>query len=286
MYRIADLILRYKEYVAALVLIVVCMIMIATSSNTQLRSFRTISVGIIASVQSAFAWVPNPYALQTENRALRQLVRDQAIELMQLREAGIKGEKLEAMLGFKERSPMKLLTAEVIGKTVIQARNFATLNVGAKDGVAVGMPVITERGLVGRIVGLTPNYSTVQLLLNRDTRLSVMTLRGRNEGMLTWDYVGGRNLLLRQIEAVRPQPKQDTIVTSGYSELFPENITVGTIASIEQEEGTLFYRIVVTPSVDFATLDEAFVVLHRPNDERLKLQSRLDSIARADEEGE
>ena len=286
MYRIADLLLRYKEYVAALVLIVISMIMIATSSNTQLRSFRTISVGIIASVQSAFAWVPNPYALQTENRALRRLVRDQAVELMQLREAGIKAEKYSAMLAFKAKSPMKLLAAEVIAKSVIQARNFATLNVGTRDGVSEGMPVITERGLVGRVVGLTPNHCIVQLLLNRDTRLSVMTLRGRNEGILTWDYDGGRNMLLRQIEAVRPQPKQDTIVTSGYSALYPENLTVGTIRSIEQEEGTLFYRIVVTPAVDFGTLDEAFVVLHKPSDERLQVETRLDSLREADEEGE
>jgi rod shape-determining protein MreC len=148
------------------------------------------------------------------------------------------------------------------------------------------MPVITERGLVGRVIGLTKHHSMVQMLLNRDTRLSVMTLRGRNEGMLTWDYDGGRHMLLRQIEAVRPQPKQDTIVTSGYSELFPENIVVGTIASIEQEEGTLFYRIVVEPAVDFATLDEAFVVLHRPNSERMQIQSQVDSLHEADEEGE
>lgn len=286
MYRIADLILRYKEYVTALVLIVVAMIMIATSSNTQLRSFRTISVGIIASVQSAFTWVPNPYALQTENRSLRQLVRDQSVELMELREAGIKAEKLRALLEFKERSPMTLLASEVIGKSVIQARNYAALNVGEKDGVREGMPVITERGLVGRIVGLSPKYSIVQLLLNRDTRLSVMTLRGRNEGLLTWDYEGGRHMLLRQIEAVRPQPKQDTIVTSGYSALFPENITVGTVRSIEQEEGTLFYRIVVEPAVDFATLDEAFVVLQRPDDERLRIESRIDSMSRANEGGQ
>jgi rod shape-determining protein MreC len=286
MYRIADLILRYKEYVTALVLIVIAMIMIATSSNTQLRSFRTISVGIIASVQSAFSWVPNPYALQTENRALRQLVRDQSVELMDLREAGIKVERLRTMLDFKERSPMKLLAAEVLAKTVIQARNFATLNVGEKDGVREGMPVITERGLVGRVVGLSANYSIVQLLLNRDTKLSVMTLRGRNEGLLTWDHTGGRHMLLDQVEAVRPQPKQDTVVTSGYSGLLPENITVGFIKSIEQEEGTLFYRIVIEPAVDFATLDEAFVVLHRPNDERLKLESRLDSLRQGDEGAE
>lgn len=285
MYRIADLILRFKEYVAILVLIVIAMIMIATSSNTQLRSFRTISVGIIASVQSAFSWVPNPYALQTENRALRQLVRDQSVELMQLREAGIKAEKLRDLLEFKQKSPMKLLAAEVIAKSVIQARNIATLNVGSKDGVKEGMPVITERGLVGRIVGISPNYSIVQLLLNADMRLSVMSLRGRNEGMLTWDYEGGRRMLLRQIEAVRPQPKHDTIVTSGYSAMYPENITVGTITAIEQEEGSLFYRIIITPSVDFGTLDEAFVVLHRPDDERLKLEERNDSLSGDDAEG-
>src|SRR5512133_169997 len=139
MYRIADLILRYKEYVAAVVFIIAAMIMIAVSSNNQLRSFRTISVGIIASVQSAFSWLPNPYAVQTENRALRQLIKDQAIEAMQLREAGIKYEKLRAMLEFKRESPLKLRTASVIGKSVIQARNFATLDVGQTDGIKVGM---------------------------------------------------------------------------------------------------------------------------------------------------
>ncbi|MBC8144921.1 MAG: rod shape-determining protein MreC, partial [bacterium] len=155
----------------------------------------------------------------------------------------------------------------------------------SKDGVREGMPVITERGLVGRIVGVSPNYSIVQLLLNADMRLSVMTLRGRNEGMLTWDYDGGRHMLLRQIEAVRPQSKKDTIVTSGYSGMYPENLMVGTISAIEQEEGSLFYRIVVTPAVDFGTLDEAFVVLHRPSDERMGLESRLDSLQGDDEEG-
>jgi rod shape-determining protein MreC len=284
MYRIADLILRYKEYVAAVVLIIISMIMIAASSNEKLRSFRTISVGIIASVQSAFSWLPNPYAVQTENRALRQLITDQAVEAMQLREAGIKVEKLEAMLGFRQRSPLKLLPTRVLGKSVIQARNFATLDAGSRDGVKEEMPVITERGLVGRIAGVSRNYAIVQLLLNRDTRLSVRTLRGRNDGILTWDYDGGRQLLLRQIEAVRPQPKVDTIVTSGYSELYPPNIIVGTIASIDQEEGTLFYRIEVDPSVDFGTLEEAFVVLQQTTTERQRVQERIDSMETAEDE--
>src|SRR5262245_6722695 len=131
MRRLAELFLRYKEYATALALIIVSLLMISASSSTQLRSFRTISVGVVASVQSALSWLPNPYALQTENHALRQLNKDLSIQMMQLRDAGMKVEKLRGMLEFKERSPMKLVAGDVVGKTTIQMRNYATLNVGA-----------------------------------------------------------------------------------------------------------------------------------------------------------
>jgi rod shape-determining protein MreC len=273
MRRIAELFLRYKEYVAALVLIIASLLMISGSSSTQLRSFRTISVGVVASVQSALSWLPNPYALQTENHALRQLNKDLSIQMMQLRDAGLKVEKLRAMLEFKEHSPMKLLSADVIGKTTIEMRNYATLNVGTSSGVKEGMPVITERGLAGRVIGVNQNYSVVQLLLNRDTRVAAKTLEGRNDGMITWD--GESSLNLRFIPAAQPQKKGDTVVTSNYSALFPENIMIGTIADIKEEPGTLFYKIKVEPSVNFATLEEAFVVLYAVDQTRLDLERKL-----------
>src|SRR4029450_12521082 len=102
--------------------------------------------GAIASVQFALSWLPNPFALETENHALRQLNKDLSLQATELREAGVKVEKLRAMLDFKEKSPLKLLAASVVGKTTIQLRNFATLNVGEKEGVKEGMPVMSERG--------------------------------------------------------------------------------------------------------------------------------------------
>jgi rod shape-determining protein MreC len=273
MRRIAELFLRYKEYVTALALIVISLLMISGSSNSQLRSFRTISVGVVAGVQSALSWLPNPFALETENHALRQLNKDLSIQAMQLRDAGIKLEKLRAMLEFKEHSPMKLVAAEVVGKSTIQLRNFATLNVGARDGVKEGMPVITERGLVGRVTGTNDNYAVVQLLLNRDTRVAAKTLEGRNDGLITWD--GASSLSFHNVPSVQPQKKGDTVVTSNYSSLYPENIIIGTVTDVQQEQGTLFYKIVVEPSVNFATLEEAFVVLYSPDQSRLDLERKL-----------
>lgn len=273
MRRIAELFLRYKEYAAALILIIISLLMISGSSSSQLRSFRTISVGVVAGVQSALSWLPNPYALQTENHALRQLNKDLSMQMMQLRDAGLKVEKLRAMLDFKERSPMKLLAAEVVGKTTIQMRNFATLNVGAKDGVKEGMPVITERGLAGRVIGVNETYSVVQLLLNRDTRVAARTVNGRNDGMITWD--GESSLNLRYIPAAQPQKKGDTVVTSNFSSLYPEDIVIGTIEDIKEEQGTLFYQIKVASAVNFATLEEAFVVLYSPDQSRLDLERKI-----------
>ncbi len=227
--------------------------------------------------------MPNPYALSTENHALRELNRDYSLELMRLREAALKGEKFRSMLDFKETSPMKLLPAGVIGKSTIQLKNYATLNVGESEGVKISMPVMTERGLVGRVIGVSEHRSIVELLINRDTRVTARTLGQRIEGMITWN--GGSSLLLKNIASVQPVKVGDTLITSSLSPYYPENIVIGTITRMEEEGGTLFYKITVEPAVNFSTLEEAFVVLHSPDDERIKLEREVIAPRQAGTEG-
>lgn len=284
MRRLADLLLRYKEYALTLLLITISLILISASNNQQLRSFRTISVGIVASVQEAFSWIPNPFALESENHALRQLNKDLSTQAMQLREEAVKGEKYKAMLEFKEKSPMKLLAAEVVGKTIIQLRNTATLNVGSRDGVKEGMPVITERGLVGRVVGLNDRYSIVQLLVNVDTKVPARMLGSRNEGIVTWEPDGV--MVMKYVPTALKQKKGDTVITSSQSIFFPENLPIGVISDVQEEQGTLFDRIIIEPAANFATFEEAFVVLHNPDESRLKLeQSFIEGEERRNEGG-
>jgi rod shape-determining protein MreC len=243
------------------------------SANPVLDHCAAISVGIVASVQEAFSWVPNPFALESENHALRQLNKDLSTQAMQLREEAVKAEKYKAMLGFKEKTPMKLLAAEVVGKTIIQLRNTATLNVGSRDGVKEGMPVMTERGLVGRVVGLNDRYSIVQLLVNVDTKVPARMLGSRNEGIVTWEPDGV--MVMKYVPTALKQKKGDTAVTSSQSIFFPENIPIGVIADVQEEQGTLFDRIIIEPATNFATFEEAFVVLHNPDEARLKLEQSL-----------
>ena len=273
MYRIVELIVRYREYAATMFLTIVSLILVASSEDSRIRNFRTISVGIIASVQSAFDWVPNPWDLEVENRALRELNRDLSLEAMRLRDAGVKVEELREMLEFREASPMKLLAAEVVGKPTLQLRNYVTIDRGAKDGITIGMPVITPAGLVGRIVGMNDNFAIALLVINADSRIAARTLRARNTGILVWDKE--ERLLLQNVPAVLTQPLGDTVITSGLSSIYPEDIVIGTIEKVEEEQGTLYHRVTVKPAVNFATLEEVFVVLHVPETSRIELEEEV-----------
>ena len=279
MYRIVELIVRYKEYVATMVLTIVCLLLIAGSDDSRIRNFRTISVGIIASVQSAFDWVPNPWDLETENKALRELNRDLSLEAMQLRDAGVKVESLREMLEFREKAPMKLIAAEVVGKPTVQLRNYITIDRGSEDGIEIGMPVITPAGLVGRIVGMSPKNAIAILIINADSRIAARTLSTRNSGILVWDKE--ERLLLQNVPAVMTQHSGDTVITSGLSSLYPEDIVIGFVDEVTEEQGTLYHRIVVRPAVNFNTLEEVFVVLNTPD---RSLKSLEQEVTRGTEE--
>ncbi len=280
MYRIVELIVRYKEYAATMFLTIISLLFIAGSDDSRIRNFRTISVGIIASVQSAFDWVPNPWDLETENRALRELNRDLSLEAMRLRDAGVKVEGLREMLEFREKASMQLMSAEVVGKPTVQLRNYITIDRGSENGVEVGMPVITPAGLVGRIVGVDENNAIAILIINADSRIAARTLTTRNSGILVWDKE--EELLLQNVPAVLTQHTGDTVITSGLSSIYPEDIVIGFIDDVTEEQGTLYHRIVVRPAVNFATLEEVFVVMHTPD---RTLRALEDDVVRSDEEG-
>lgn len=284
MYRIFELLVRYREYAATIALTLLCLLMISASEDRRIRNFRTLSVGILASVQSAFDWIPNPWELETENRALRRLNRDLSIEATRLRDAGIKVEALREMLEFRESSPMQLRAAEVVGKPTLQLRNYLTIDRGTDDGIEEGMPVLTPAGLVGRVVGLNQSHAIVLLIINADSRIAARTLRSRVPGIIRWDKE--EVLLLENVPSVVTQTVGDTVLTSGLSSFYPEDLVIGTIEQVDEEQGTLYHRLTVKPAVDFSTLEEVFVVLHSPNEARLELEREFLGSVGAEEDAE
>jgi len=270
MQRLLEFLYRFKEYSALSALTIVSFIMMNLGNTTDLGGYRSIVVGGIGWMQSAFSWIPNPIALKNENAALRELNLQLSDERAKIRQSIIENAKLRKMLEFKKASTTPLITADIVGKTATEARNYATINRGKKDGVEVGMPVVTDAGLVGLVVGTSDGYSVIRLLINRESRIAGKIQRSRIDGILIWD--GEDALTMKNIPKSYDVQVGDEVITSSYSNRYPANIKIGTVMETRDDGTSLFRKILVKPSLNFLTLEQVFVMKLLPNPERILLE--------------
>lgn len=164
----------------------------------------------------------------SENRRLRKEIeelqpwRDQALALKNV------NARYEAMLGIRVEPEVPLQTARSISESRGPFGNTRLIDVGTRQGVKIGNPVINEHGLVGRVVGVTPNVSRVLLLTDVASRTPVLIDRTDARAILTGDGSGNPRLeFVRGQDAIQPG---DRILTSGDGGGFPRGVPIGVAA--------------------------------------------------------
>lgn len=164
-------------------------------------------------------------------------------------------------------------SAKVISNSVNKQFNYITLNKGSRQGIKPDMGVISADGVVGVITNVSPNYSTGLSILNK--RLSIPAKINKNNyfGALVWDGEHSNTADLKEIPFHIIVNVGDTVVTSGYSSIFPEGIMIGTISKFDVEGGTNFYNIKVELSTNFRTLKYVEVVKNTKQDELKRIES-------------
>lgn len=146
------------------------------------------------------------------------------------------------------------ISAKVINNSTQSFKNYITVNKGRLDGIAPGMAAISSQGAVGKVKSVSDHYAVLISLLNTDEQLSSTIKRTGYFGTIQW---GGTDPRLADLHYIprHVEPKVgDTVVTSGYNAVFPENILVGTIASVNLSEEAPFYEIKVQLAQDFSRL--------------------------------
>ncbi|MDD5361001.1 MAG: rod shape-determining protein MreC [Ignavibacteria bacterium] len=274
MKRIGQLILNIKEYLILTVLIIFSLAFLFSNDNTQIRFLRAAAVGMFGTVQSGLSSIPNVFDLQQENKVLRETNIKLSNEVSNLKEAKLENIRLTKLLNFKETSGLGLVSANIVNKSLIQTRNTITLNVGENDSVFVNMSVITDAGLVGRIVSTSKNYSIAQILYNKDMRITVKSQRSRIDGIMTFDGVSSLSVI--NIQKNADVNVGDVFITSEYSNIYPSGVPVGIVVETGNLDN-LFKKIIVMPLIDFASLENVFVVKYLPNKERYALEKTFQS---------
>ncbi len=157
------------------------------------------------------------------------------------------------------RQRFYLTSAKIINNSVNKKYNFLTLNKGTEQGLKPDMAVISTNGVVGVIYDVSRFYSTVISLLNTNMKISSKLLKNDYFGSLEWDGKDYRHAILNEIPYHVNVERGDTVVTSGYSAIFPEGVMIGTIEDFKIKGGN-FYEINIALSTDFKHLTFVSVV--------------------------
>ena len=261
-----------KEYLVFTFIVLFSLILIFQNDNVQVRFLRIIAVSAIGYIQGSFSIIPNVFQLQEENKSLREENNSLSNEVSQLKESKFENLRLNQLLEFRERTRYRMVTSKIVGKTLIQTRNNITLNVGEADSVRTGMPVITDKGLVGKVIATSSSYSVAQILLNKDLKVSAKDQRSRVDGIIGWD--GEKKLLMKNVSKSADVLVGDVIITSEYSNTFPPGIPVGYVTAVGTLDN-LFKNIEIESFVNFETLEEVFVIKYLSSEERQNLEKKF-----------
>lgn len=154
----------------------------------------------------------------------------------------------------------KFIVAHVINNSVSHPYNYLTINKGSRDGIRPELGVVDRNGVVGIISNVGPNSARVISLLNPHFRLSCKIKRTDYFGSLVWDGETPDEALLEELPRHTVFKAGDTIVTSGYSAVFPAGLPVGVVLDNDTEHNLNFFTLRVKLLTDFTTLSNVQVV--------------------------
>ena len=228
--------------------------------------------GFVGRVYEACNSVTSYLHLKSDNEQLmeRNVVLEQ--QLAELRRAYItqQGDSVavDSLLLAIEQN-CNLLDAEVVVNSIRRSDNFITINKGALDGVKEEMGVVNGRSVVGIVYHTSPHYSLVISVLNSKSSISCRIRNSDYFGYLKWDGNDCQHANLVDMPRHSICEIGDTIVTTGFTPIFPEGLMVGTIEEISDSRDGLSFLPKIKLSTDFASLNQVKVVA-RENVEELK----------------
>lgn len=165
-------------------------------------------------------------------------------------------------------------TARVVNNSVNKQKNFFTLDRGFGSGINNGMAVVSPEGIAGVVVRTSQNFSVAMSVLNIDFKQSVKILKNDYFGSMSWSGKNHRYVQVTEIPHHIAITEGDTIVTSGYSTLFPEGIMVGTVEG-DPVVGGDFLTLNVRLATDFKKLTAVYILKSQYKGERVGLEAEM-----------
>ena len=260
-----------------IVLEIVALRYYAHSSSYAEARLLTASNRIVGGVYGSISGIGDYFGLRRENRLLLDEVARLNNELTRYRENEVY--QLLDSLGSEIETKYTYMTARVIRNSVGRMRNFITLNKGLRDGVETDMAVLTPSGaMVGYVISCSERYAVCISILNVDFNASGKLAGDGHSGSIYWDGKSTEKVQMHELSKYAAVEVGDTVVSTGYSHFFPEDVAIGYVTSVSADQTTSSYDLELRLAADMTRLNDVVLIKNVDLYELEALEAEADSI--------
>ncbi len=200
--------------------------------------------------------------LIAENEELKAEIEKLKLDNSRVEQLDQDNQELSALLGAKQKfSQYDTVAARKIGQDFNNWNNVFIIDKGINDGIKEDMIVISQGGLVGKIVSVTPFTANVATILDESSSVSVVSTRSNDIAFVNGDLslIGTNTCRLDYLDSSTPIFINDELFTSSISSLYPPGISIGYVSDINTDSNNE-KTATVTPIVDFDNLNTVLVI--------------------------
>ncbi len=267
--RLINLLKKYDYVVVFLLLVVVSVVLMSRTSYYQSSKIVSWANGVAGGWYEGVHSIGGYFDLKTENN---RLAAENAQLKAQLASSYISyTDSVFTVNDTTYHQRYSYTEARVIKNSWSQQNNYIMINKGSRHGIKPDQAVISPDGIVGVVMSVSENFATIMPVLHGDSRNSVKVRRTGISGSLVWDGKDYRYAQVIDVPATHQFEDNDTIVTSGLANDFPEGVPVGYVVEAIPLSGSGFYKVRIRLATDFNKLDHVYIINNRFRDEQEKL---------------
>ena len=279
MRNLLNFLIKYNYWFLFLLLEVASFILLFRFNHYQQSVYFTSANGVAGKVYEISGGITSYFHLKTANEDLldRNMWLEQRLSFLEnvLKEKGLDSARLYSM-ELLAPTEYQIFKANVIKNSLNKADNYITLDRGTTEGIRPEMGVVDANGVVGIVYKTSPHYSLVIPLLNSKSSISCKIVGSDYFGYLKWEGGNSRFAYLKDLPRHAEFNLGDTVVTSGYSTVFPEGVMVGTVDDMSDSHDGLSYLLKIMLATDFGKVSNVRVISRNGQDEQKALESRAD----------
>ena len=277
MRNLINFLLKFNYWLLFVILEVACFVLLFRFNNYQQSAYFTSANTVVGAVYEVSGGISSYFHLKSVNEDLldRNMLLEEQINNL---EKALKERQLDSIaVNSIRKMPQKdyqLFKARVIKNSLNLADNYITLDKGSSSGIHSEMGVVDGNGIVGIVYETSPSYSVVISVLNSKSNISCKIVGSDYFGYLKWEHGDSRYAYLKDLPRHAEFNLGDTVVTSGFSTVFPEGIMVGTVDDMSDSHDGLSYLLKIKLATDFGKLSDVRVIARNGQQEQKELENK------------